>query len=594
MSRTRKILPKDTPSHAGSLARATDCLTNEIVPPRRAAMSGQQSSLLLRKGAIGQAYWPLSRTWHDVKIDKHPTSLDAIQVHWHKQKGGARSVVEQDMLRCVNLGGSDEIIYRGMITMCRDSRVDSDVVDLPGYRFGTVTAIINDPSVGAAGRQEDVGKNMQVEFEFETNSAEGDNDHGLSSRKIIKAVGSDLLYWAVPFLAETDAKSQMTDADSGEDEGEDETSDVDDDDLLPPRKRQAPTKLDPSSYTKSPAIRRVIHDDESSDEDLFDKELFPDSDGNDDEGVGGASADAGVSTGSSSWGTPSVPRESSWGVAMSPEANDSSNGWGASATAVTPDTSNGRGWGRYSYSAGSSGRGGWGWTNPNESNSWNATSSSGLQYRTMPESRSTTIQSKHLTQSDGTLEVIRETEDDFFLRWHFGSDRVKIVEVGLNQIRTIEKAKTFGDELHTLVVAKYEQGADAHTFRSRLSKFGGTPYAKSYYVKGNFRSVQKELSNLANFSELALTPGKLASRLELLVSTAAVHSVGGEKIPYMFQLPASCFEEIDGPENQTMGCGFIPSHMLEDLLGNNNDAKDALAVQCRIVCPSLGVSPAIC
>jgi len=88
--------------------------------------------------------------------------------------------------------------------MCRDNRVDRDVVDLPGYRFGTVTAIINDPSVGAAGRREDVGKNMQVEFEFETSSAEGDNGRGLSSR--IKAVGSDLLYWAVPFLAATDAK----------------------------------------------------------------------------------------------------------------------------------------------------------------------------------------------------------------------------------------------------------------------------------------------------------------------------------------------------------------------------------------------------
>ena len=179
--------------------------------------------------------------------------------------------------------------------------------------------------------------------------------------------------------------------------------------------------------------------------------------------------------------------------------------------------------------------------------------------------------SQHMTQSDGVLEVIRESEDDFFLRWHFGSDRLKIVEVGLNQNTTIERTKTFGDELYTLVVSKYEQGADGHTFRSRLSKFGGTPFAKSYYLKGDIRSIQKELNSLANFAELALIPEKLASRLELLVSTAAVHSVGGEKTPYMFRLPASYFEEIDGPENQTMGCGFIPCHILEDLLGNNND-----------------------
>ena len=203
---------------------------------------------------------------------------------------------------------------------------------------------------------------------------------------------------------------------------------------------------------------------------------------------------------------------------------------------------------------------------------------------------SSRIGSKYLTKSEGELEIIREADDEFFLRWYFGSDRVKIIEVGLNSFEIIETTREIGTEVYTLVASKYEQGADDHNFRSRLSKFGGRPYAKCYYVAGNCRSVQKELDSIANFSDLVLAPGKLASRLELLVSTAAGQSLGGEKTSYMFELPASHLEEIDNPENQTMGCGFIPGHMLEDLLGNNNDAKDALAIQVRIVCPTFGVS----
>lgn len=215
-------------------------------------------------------------------------------------------------------------------------------------------------------------------------------------------------------------------------------------------------------------------------------------------------------------------------------------------------------------------------------------SSSALQYREMPTSRTPRIESKYLTKSEGELEIIREADDEFFLRWYFGSDRVKIIEVGLNSLKIIETTRKIGTNVYTLVASKYEQGADNHNFRSRLSKFGGRPFAKCYYVAGDCSSVQEKLDSIANFSDLVLAPGKLASRLELLVSTAAGQSLGGEKTPYMFQLPASHLEEIDGHENQTMGCGFIPGHMLEDLLGG-----DALAIQVRIVWPSSGVSAAI-
>ena len=144
---------------------------------------------------------------------RHPTSLDEIRVHWHKQKDGARSIIEQDMLRCVNVRGSDEPIYSGMMTMCRDDQVESEIDDLPAYRFGTVTAVSGDPA-------RIVATHLQIEFRFEATS-------GLPSRTIT-ATGSDLLYWAVSRdLTVIDAKLKMDASDtragdSDEDEREEE------------------------------------------------------------------------------------------------------------------------------------------------------------------------------------------------------------------------------------------------------------------------------------------------------------------------------------------------------------------------------------
>ena len=288
-------------------------------------MSGSQSSLLLRKGAVGQAYWPPTRIWHDIKVDKVPTSLDEIRVHWYKQKDGARSIIEQDMLRCVNVRGSDEPVYSGMMTMCRDDQVDSEVddLDLPAYRFGTVTAVSGDSDRVAA-------THLRIEFSFEATS-------DLPARTIT-ATGSDLLYWAVPRDL-TDAKLKMgasvTRADDGvgdeREEGREESSDEEDEIGRPARKRQAIVKFDPATFTVSPKPRRVIQDDDSSSSDSssssddsgFDRELFPESD----EEEGGGSSEKQMSDhgnrnnnpGSTSWGSPApaAAPASSWGTPAS-------------------------------------------------------------------------------------------------------------------------------------------------------------------------------------------------------------------------------------------------------------------------------------
>eukprot|EP00979_Chaetoceros_neogracilis_P002486 scaffold433_cov260-Chaetoceros_neogracile.AAC.13 len=83
------------------------------------------------------------------------------------------------------------------------------------------------------------------------------------------------------------------------------------------------------------------------------------------------------------------------------------------------------------------------------------------------------------------------------------------------------------------------------------------------YLAEGWDSVQEELNEIANFAELWLDPGKLASRLELLLSPA----YRGIKGAYQFELPLTDFEEVDTSENKTMGCGFIPTCLLQKLLG---------------------------
>ena len=559
-------------------------------------MSGHQSSLILRKGAVGQAFWPKSRKWHDILVVKHPKSLDHIEVRYTKAKN-EYGFLDPNDLRCVKVGGSDGIIYQGMWTMCRDARIQSEIADLSGYGFGVIASVVGNPSPNAGF---DVLKEIEIEFEF---AATGDdNDDGLPSCKI-QAKGSDLLYWAVPKdLTDNDAKTKMMVGKTLSDSAEEEESSEEGHNGRPARKRSAVAKFDPSPR---PRCAKVIQDDdEASGESSVDRELFPDSDseqeessGDERETVQGRKSSGSARLGSSSWGTPdnshgSLQGSPSWGVAMSSEFNDSSGGWGKPTNTVTPDS--GKGWGRSSSLAASTSRGGgWGHSQSSggasESNAWHSTSTfltPALQYRQMPQSRSTRVKSKYAIQSEGSLEVIRETDDDFFLRWYFGSGNVKVFEVS-GSCPSLETSKDIGGQTYALVASKYEK-QEARPSKFHAGKFGAAPYVKAFYVQGDAATVQKELNTIANFSELGLNPGKLASRLELLVSTAA-RAPTGEKEPYIRNLPISDIEEVDLPDNQTMGCGFIPSALLEEVLGHGTDAKEAVSVQVRVICPCLGI-----
>ena len=212
---------------------------------------------------------------------------------------------------------------------------------------------------------------------------------------------------------------------------------------------------------------------------------------------------------------------------------------------------------------------GWGSSVPDSGHQETKTTSC-LKFRQPHITLKRKIRSAYAVKSNGFLEVIRENHDEFYLRWRFG-DRVKVIEVSASKICSpLEKTKVIGGNKCVLVATKFEKSSNSTVPNNFMCGKLVGPHIKAFYLKGNKanygpRDAQKELDSIAKFSDLALKPGKLANRLELLVSPAAWEV--GNKNPYMFSLPLSFFEEISTPENKTMGCGFIPPNMLVKLLG---------------------------
>lgn len=58
---------------------------------------------------------------------------------------------------------------------------------------------------------------------------------------------------------------------------------------------------------------------------------------------------------------------------------------------------------------------------------------------------------------------------------------------------------------------------------------------------------------------------------------------------YLFDLPLDDFEEVDIQENATMGCGFIPIHLLQKILGYGFKGENTIAIQVRVLSSHLGL-----
>jgi hypothetical protein len=113
-------------------------------------------------------------------------------------------------------------------------------------------------------------------------------------------------------------------------------------------------------------------------------------------------------------------------------------------------------------------------------------------------------------------------------------------------------------------------------------------YIRAYYIQGERNKLKRELEQLADFGSLWYNPGKLAMRIELLVTPASKAPFGKDNY-YMFKRPLEDFEVVNLPENSTMGCGFIPPKLLKELLGYGSKGENAVAVQVRVLSPHLGL-----
>jgi hypothetical protein len=102
----------------------------------------------------------------------------------------------------------------------------------------------------------------------------------------------------------------------------------------------------------------------------------------------------------------------------------------------------------------------------------------------------------------------------------------------------------------------------------------------AYYVYSDNLREQEE--RLADFG--ALSPSKIWARRWHYISAAILNK---KKESAVYHITANDVTLID--DVGTVGCGFISEDFLEDILGNNAEAKRALGIQVRIFVPTMGV-----
>jgi hypothetical protein len=162
------------------------------------------------------------------------------------------------------------------------------------------------------------------------------------------------------------------------------------------------------------------------------------------------------------------------------------------------------------------------------------------------------------------------------ISFFWGLDACLAVEMPLKSKDTnnLPIQKIIHDKVYELYYA--EVGED---------KSSGYTYSKpkkvtAYYVCSD--NLREEEEKLADFG--ALSPSKIWARRKHYISAA----IKNKKKEYaVYPITANDVTMID--DVGTVGCGFISEEYLEDILGNNAEAKRALGIQVRIFIPTMGV-----
>ncbi|KAL3778522.1 hypothetical protein ACHAW5_005648 [Stephanodiscus triporus] len=115
-------------------------------------------------------------------------------------------------------------------------------------------------------------------------------------------------------------------------------------------------------------------------------------------------------------------------------------------------------------------------------------------------------------------------------------------------------------------------------------KSGSSLYTKAKKVTAHYicsKNLREHEENQADFG--TLSSSKTWARRQLYLSPAM--KLNNEyAVKHIIGRDLTMIEDLG-----TVGCGFISSKYLEDLLGNNADAKRALGIQIRIFVPTYGV-----
>ena len=167
-------------------------------------------------------------------------------------------------------------------------------------------------------------------------------------------------------------------------------------------------------------------------------------------------------------------------------------------------------------------------------------------------------------------------------------NRVMVCDIPLNKVE-IENQIEISHEKencgYELLLAKVYSDGDAGSTKYMTAQCLRTIYVQTSGPNLTTLSLEDELLKLADFSSLE-SPRKVVARLELLCSPLYKFPVKENKHGIFF-LEASSFCELPGPGID--GCGFISETFLRDLLDNNKTAHRIVAIQVRILIPSMGL-----
>ena len=184
----------------------------------------------------------------------------------------------------------------------------------------------------------------------------------------------------------------------------------------------------------------------------------------------------------------------------------------------------------------------------------------------------------NVCQFDKPLLIIHQEtgKEQYFAKWLF-KNRLSIVTADLQNLDELEKTKEIDGRECELLVSKMTKNEGKNNKYSCYER----KIVKAYYVETSGLSLKSELERLGDFSG-EKEPGKIASRLELMVSTAL--RAPNKDYSMQFKLKPSDFVLVE--ENFHDGCGFAPIKFFEDHLGRL--AQSTGVIQVRIFGAKIG------